>query len=255
MTKQIIHRDFAPFAFISLIALTLTGTGLKAGAKSNEADMISGYHLRQLAEEVGPIEVYVTHDFCRFDNESNALSYILNGKSSEVTILNHTQKQYWISPFSKFSPGLSYINKMVRYSDYQVLQMVGTKATTTLGLSATLFSYKNPEKFIGTALTRTDKLIVISGEVVGCAAISQNQNLCHAAAKFYSVPFSAAFPLQFTYMNRKGGIHTILKTSVAQKVQFTESRLQIPTGYKRANNQNEIYLNSAGRDTLEDMLK
>jgi hypothetical protein len=233
-------------AFVSVLSNTATGA---------EIESINGYHLRQLSEEIGPVETLVSGDFCRFDNNANATTFIINSRTNEVTILNHKSKEYWTTPMARFVPALSFINKLQRYADYQDLRPAGTRTSRILSLPTTVEILKNPEKFTSNAVDKRDKLTLISGEIAGCPSISQNRNMARFTSKIFSIPESHAYPLEFTYKNRKGGVHTILRTSLAEKAKVRQESFRPPLDYKKAKNQSEVYLDAAGHDTLEDMLK
>jgi hypothetical protein len=253
MTVQMTHCRTR--GILLLLFVTANLSIFSNAATGAEIDSINGYHLRQLSEEVGPIETLVSGDFCRFDNNANATTFIINSRTNEVTILNHKSKEYWTTPIAQFAPALSFINKMERYTDYLDLRPAGTRTSSILSLPTTVEILKNPEKFTSNAIGKWDKQTVISGEIAGCPSISQNRNMTRFASKFFSMPESHAYPLEFTYKNRKGGVHTILRTSLAEKAKVRQESFRRPPDYKKAKNQSEVYLDSAGHDTLEDMLK
>jgi hypothetical protein len=253
MTVQMTH---CRTRWILLLLFVTANLSIYSNAATGaEIDSINGYHLRQLSEEIGPVETLVSGDFCRFDNNANATTFIINSRTNEVTILNHKSKEYWTTPVAKFSPSLSFINKMQRFSDYQDLRPAGTRTSSILSLPTTVEILKNPEKFTTNAVSKLDKLTVISGEIAGCPSISQNRNMARFASKFFSMPESHAYPLEYSYKNRKGAVHTILRTSLAEKAKVRQDSFKAPLDYKKAKSQSEIYLDSAGHDTLEDMLK
>jgi hypothetical protein len=224
-------------------------------AQAADISPVNGYHLRQLSEKLGPLEAFIWGDFSRYNNNSNATSYIINAKTSEVTILNHKRKEYWVTPYQQFSPALSYLNKMARFNDYMELKPIGSRSGNLLSFPTKILKLENPQKFKGTALTKTEKLTVVSAELVGCPSLGQDKNMVLPVSRFLSIPAGHDFPLEFTYTNRKGGVHKILKTAVAEKVKLRPDNFKAPADYKQAKNQNEVYLDSAGHDTLEDMLR
>jgi hypothetical protein len=224
-------------------------------ARAADINQPDGYHLRQVSEEQGPLELFISGDFCRYDNSANAISYIVYSKTGEMTVLNHKRKQYWVTPYQQFSPALSYLNKMVRFNDYMDLKQTSSTSGSMFTLPTTISKLENPQKFRGTAVSKTEKLTVISGSIVGCPRLSQDKIMVLAVSKFLSIPSGHDYPLEFTYANRKGGVHKILKTTVAEKVKVRPDTFKPPADYKPAKNQSEVYLDSAGHDTLEDMLR
>jgi hypothetical protein len=100
-----------------------------------------------------------------------------------------------------------------------------------------------------------EKLTVVSGELVGCPKLSQDKNMIVPVSRYLSIPAGHDYPMEFTYVNRKGGVHKILKTSLAERVKVRPDSFKAPPDYKLAKNQSEVYLDSAGHDTLEDMLR
>jgi hypothetical protein len=248
-TKGILLFVFA----VSSLSIDL----LIAPGRTEAADLssVSGYHLRQESEELGPLEAFIGGDFCRFDNNANATSYIINARTSEITILNHKRKEYWVTAYQQFSPALSYLNKMVRFNDCMELRPSTDARGTMLSLPTKILKLENPQKFRGVALSKTEKLTVTSGELVGCPSLGHDKNMVLPVSKFLSIPAGHDYPLEFTYVNRKGGVHKILKTTVAEKFKISANKFKPPSDYKQAKNQNEIYLDSAGHDTLEDMLR
>ncbi len=223
--------------------------------RAADINQVDGYHLRQVSEEAGPLEAIIAGDFCRYDNSANATSYIVNAKSGEITVLNHKRKQYWVTPYQQFSPALSYLNKMIRFNDYMDLKQVDTVSGSMYNLPTKISKLQNPQKFTGTASSKFEKLTVISGQLTGCPKLSQDKNMVLPVSKFLSIPVGHDYPLEFTYVNRKGGVHKILSTRLVDKVKVRPDSFKPPPDYRPAKNQSEVYLDSAGHDTLEDMLR
>ena len=230
-------------------------TVVKGGSPDGQASQ-QGFHLVQKSMRAGEIEVLITQDMLRFTNKLNALSSTIDGTTAQVTIVNHEKKQYCKTDLAHWSPTASYMTNLVNFSDYgEVHPAEILTKQVYLNFPADKEILKNPTKFTTAGATKTEKLTVVSAEIITCPLLTKNRNFVAAATKYYDIAGSKSFPLNFESTSRKGSTNKMLRTIVLEKKAINLQEFKIPANYTTSKNQREIYLDSAGADTLQDMLK